>query len=59
MACATDDDGQGDFFFNEEEVLAGAGGEQRAALLEQYDALLSMPRADELDEVGQRFYLET
>ena len=31
--------------------MAGAQGEQRAAMLDHYDSLLQMPRASELDEV--------
>jgi hypothetical protein len=46
-----EDDEEGDFFYDEEEVLAGAGGQARAAMLDHYDSLLDMPRADQLDEV--------
>ena len=46
-----EDEEEGDFFYDEDEVLAGADGETRAAMLDHYDSLLTMPRADELDEV--------
>ncbi|CAK0786113.1 hypothetical protein CVIRNUC_009326 [Coccomyxa viridis] len=46
-----DDEEDGDFYYNEEEVMAGAQGEQRAAMLDHYDSLLQMPRASELDEL--------
>ena len=47
----SEDEEEGDFFYDEEEVLAGADGEARAAMLDHYDSLLDMPRADQLDEV--------
>lgn len=34
------DSEDGDFFYDEEEVLNGVGAENRAALLERYDAML-------------------
>lgn len=34
--------------------MAGAQGEQRAAMLDHYNSLLQMPRASELDEVRLR-----
>jgi hypothetical protein len=46
-----EDSEDGEFFYNEEEVAAGAGGDERAARLSALDALLTMPRADQLDEV--------
>jgi hypothetical protein len=48
-----DDDEDAEFYYDEEEVLAGAGCEDgaRAAMLDHYDSLLQMPRADEFDEV--------
>lgn len=51
---SADDDEDAEFFYDEEEVLAGAEGDAsaRAAMLDHYDSLLQMPRADELDEVG-------
>lgn len=49
--CRADDEEDAEFYYNEEEVLAGAQGEQRAAMLDHYDSLLQMPRAAELDEV--------
>ncbi len=45
------DDEDAEFFYDEDEVLAGAGGDSRAAMLDHYDSLLQMPRADDLDEV--------
>jgi nucleotide-sensitive chloride channel 1A len=45
--------GAGEFYFNEEEVLSGAGAEARAAMLDHYDSLLQMPTAGELDELIQ------
>ena len=51
FCCHTDDEEDAEFYYNEEEVLAGAQGEQRAAMLDHYDSLLQMPRAAELDEV--------
>lgn len=46
-----DDSDEGDFFYNEEEVLNGIGAENRAALLERYDALLEESEQPELEEV--------
>ena len=43
--------GAGEFYYNEEEVLSGAGAEARAAMLDHYDSLLTMPTAGELDEL--------
>ena len=51
MWVRVEDDEEGDFFYDEEEVLAGAGGQARADMLDHYDSLLNMPRADQLDEV--------
>ncbi|EIE24935.1 hypothetical protein COCSUDRAFT_62344 [Coccomyxa subellipsoidea C-169] len=45
------DDEDAEFYYDEDEVLAGAGGESRAAMLDHYDSLLQMPRADDLDEL--------
>ena len=45
--------GAGEFYYNEEEVLSGAGAEARAAMLDHYDSLLQMPTAGELDELIQ------
>jgi len=33
------------------EVLSGAGAEARGAMLDKYDALLTMPTAGELDQL--------
>ncbi|KAL3134055.1 hypothetical protein ABBQ32_008484 [Trebouxia sp. C0010 RCD-2024] len=46
-----DDSDEGDFFYNEEEVLNGIGAENRAALLERYDALLEESEQPELEEL--------
>lgn len=48
------DEEDGDFFYDEDEVLAGAAAEERAARLDQYDALLDMPRAAEFEQVRPR-----
>lgn len=45
------DDEDAEFFYDEDEVLAGAGNGSRAAMLDHYDSLLQMPRADDLDEL--------
>lgn len=45
--------GAGEFYYNEEEVLSGAGAAARAAMLDHYDSLLQMPTAGELDELIQ------
>ncbi|CAL8464249.1 g3784 [Coccomyxa elongata] len=45
------DDEDAEFFYDEEEVLAGADDGSRAAMLDHYDSLLQMPRADDLDEL--------
>ena len=52
------EEAQNELFFDEEEVLAGAGGEQRADMLAHYDNLLEMPSADTLDEVHPALLLE-
>lgn len=55
-ACGhADDEEDAEFYYNEEEVLAGAQGQERAAMLDHYDSLLEMPRAAELDEVSLVF----
>ena len=46
-----EDEEDAEFYYDEEEVLAGADPEERAAMLDHYDSLLHMPRADDLDEV--------
>ncbi len=46
------DDEDAEFFYDEDEVLAGADSGSRAAMLDHYDSLLQMPRADDLDEVN-------
>ena len=48
---STGDNEDAEFFYDEEEVLAGADSGSRAAMLDHYDSLLQMPRADDLDEV--------
>lgn len=50
-AAFVGDEEDAEFFYNEEEVLAGAGGDARAAMLDHYDSLLQLPSADDLDEV--------
>ena len=51
MGLHADGSEEGDFFYNEEEVLNGIGAENRAALLERYDALLDDSEQPDLDEV--------
>ena len=46
-----EDSEDGEFFYDEDEVAAGAGGADRVARLNALDALVTMPRADQLDEV--------
>ena len=48
---SADDSEEGDFFYNKEEVLNGVGAENRAALLERYDAMLDDSEQPELEEV--------
>ena len=50
MWASAEDEEDADFYYNEEEVLGGAQGEERAAMLDHYDSLLQMPRAAELDQ---------
>lgn len=49
-SLGADESEEGDFFYNEEEVLNGVGGENRAALLERYDAMLEDSEQPELEE---------
>ena len=53
MTCCTsaDESDGGDFFYNEDEVLNGAGAENRAALLDRYDAMLERSEQHDLEEV--------
>jgi hypothetical protein len=51
LPLTTAEEAQNELFFDEQEVLAGAGADQRAAMLNHYDNLLDMPAADTLDEV--------
>ena len=51
LSWRAEDSEDGDFFYDEDEVAAGAGGADRVARLNALDALLTMPRADQLDEV--------
>lgn len=46
-------DDEGDFFYNEDEVMAGADPEQREAMLAHYDSILRGPDEEELDEVSR------
>lgn len=46
-----DDSEEGDLYYNEEEVLNGIGAENRAALLERYDAMLDDSEQPELEQV--------
>lgn len=46
------DDEDAEFFYDEDEVVAGADSASRAAMLDHYDSLLQMPRAADLDEVS-------
>lgn len=47
----TDESEEGDFFYDEEEVLNGVGAENRAALLQRYDAMLDDSEQPEFEEV--------
>lgn len=51
MCLGADESEEGDFFYNEEEVLNGVGAENRAALLERYDAMLDDSEQLDLEEV--------
>lgn len=50
-SLGADESEDGDFFYNEEEVLHAAGAETRAALLERYDAMLDDSEQPDLEEV--------
>lgn len=50
-----DDSEEGDFFYNDEEVLNGVGAADRAALLNRYDAMLGDSEQPELEEVHLTF----
>ena len=53
--CAGDDQ-EPELFFDEQEILAGAGSEQRAAMLQHFDNLLTEPGGDQVDQVGARLH---
>ena len=40
-----------DFYYNEEEVRAGAQGEERTAMLDHFDSLLQAPHSADTEEV--------
>ena len=40
-----------DFYYNEEEVRAGAQGEERTAMLDHFDSLLQEPHSADMEEV--------
>ncbi|KAA6421981.1 MAG: chloride conductance regulatory ICln [Trebouxia sp. A1-2] len=46
-----DDSDGGEFFYNEDEVLNGVGAENRAALLDHFDAMLDDSDQHELEEL--------
>lgn len=50
---ADDEDGdeEGGFFCNEEEILAGAGGDERADILSRFDAMLQIPSSEGVEEM--------
>lgn len=48
-----DDSEEGDLYYNEEEVLNGIGAENRAALLERYDAMLDDSEQPELEQLTE------
>jgi len=50
-ASSADDSDGGEFFYNEDEVLNGVGAENRAALLDHFDAMLDDSDQHELEEV--------
>ena len=45
------DEEDGDFFYDEDEVLAGANGQERSDRLDHFDSLLQMPRGEEFEQV--------
>ena len=45
------DDDEGEFFYNEDEVMAGVDPERREAMLDHFDSLLEPPPGDDLQEV--------
>lgn len=55
--CADDDEesAEAEFFYNEDEGIAGVNGHDRQAMLDHYDAVLELPAtADDLGEVSKR-----
>ena len=45
--------GEAEFFYNEEEVLAGVNGHDRQAMLDHHDAMLQASGGvDDVDQVG-------
>ena len=45
------EDPEPELFFDQQEVLSGAGADARAAMLDHFDALLDEPDSDQVEEV--------
>ncbi|KAK3255313.1 hypothetical protein CYMTET_35500 [Cymbomonas tetramitiformis] len=45
------EDGAGEFYFDEEEIINGVGAEDRANMLDRFDAMLEMPTAGDFDQL--------
>ena len=45
------EDPEPELFFDQQEVLSGAGADARAAMLEHFDTLLDEPDSDQVEEV--------
>ena len=45
------DEDEGEFFYNEDEVMAGVDPERRETMLDHFDSLLEPPPGDDLQEV--------
>ena len=50
--CHAEAEEDADFYYNEEEVRAGAHGEERGAMLESFDALLQEPQSTGMQDVS-------
>lgn len=50
-----EDEEEGEFYYDEDEVVAGADGASRAALLDHFDSLLQMPQSADVTEVVHCF----
>ena len=52
MQWHADAEEDAEFYYNEEEVLAGARGEERTAMLDHFDSLLQGPHSADTNQVG-------